>query len=338
MNYGGEKVYREYTLNKTEAELIGDIGFGHSVKVDTAIRKNILIVGQNSYIGKSLIAYIDEHYSENFSYNAISVRNEEWKDQDFSNYDVIIHLAGIAHADVGNASEEEKERYYKVNTDLAVDVAKKAKKDGVKEFVYMSSMIVYGNSGKVGTPKIVTAKTVPNPANFYGDSKLQADVAIREMSDDNFKVMVIRPPMIYGKGSKGNFATLAKLANKMPVFPSIDNARSMLYIDNLSEFMCQLMLIRDESIKRNATIFLPQNAEWEKTANVVKLIATAKGKKIVLLGILNPFVRLFSIIPGKIGNLANKAFGNMVYDLDASRYDGIDYQRVGMEEAVELMN
>lgn len=132
----------------------------------------------------------------------------------------------------------------------------------------MSSMIVYGDSAPYGKDKIIDEHTVPKAANFYGDSKLQADVAVRSFADDSFKVLVIRPPMIYGKGSKGNYPTLAKLAKKLPVFPDVDNKRSMLHIDNLCEFLCQIMLVSD--IKENATVFMPQNAEWTKTSDMVK--------------------------------------------------------------------
>ena len=155
-----------------------------------------------------------------------------------------------------NVSEETKAKYYAVNNGSEVKVAEKAKNEGVKEFIFMSSMIVYGESAPYGTEKIVDEYTVPNPANFYGDSKLQADMAVRDLADDLFKVLVLRPPMIYGKGSKGNYPTLAKLAKKLPVFPDVDNARSMLHIDNLCEFLCQIMLVKERS--ENAVVLFPQ--------------------------------------------------------------------------------
>lgn len=121
------------------------------------------------------------------------------EEKDFSGYDIVYHVAGIAHADVGSVDEATKADYYAVNTDLAVEVCEKAKEEGVKQFVFMSSMIIYGDSAPYGRKKIVDGHTVPVAANFYGDSKLQADVAVRDLADDKFKVIVIRPPMIYGK-------------------------------------------------------------------------------------------------------------------------------------------
>ena len=152
----------------------------------------------------------------------------------------------------------------------------------------MSSMIVYGESAPYGKKKIIDENTIPTPANFYGDSKLQADVAIRELADDNFKVIVLRPPMIYGKGSKGNYPVLAKLAKKLPVFPDVDNERSMLYIENLCEFLCQVMLVR--KIRRNVIVLIPQNAEWTNTSVMVRQIANISGKKIAVFKIMRPMV------------------------------------------------
>ncbi len=327
-----EVAERHYADGKSEEEVIGNIGFGEPVEVDKQSKKKVLITGVGSYIGESFTKYSKAHYAENFEIDSIDMQDDSWKEKDFSVYDVIYHVAGIAHADVGNVSEEIKEKYYAVNTDLAIETAKKAKTDGVKEFIFMSSMIVFGDSAPYGMKKIVDEHTVPIPANFYGDSKLQADVAVRKLADENFKVIVLRPPMIYGKGSKGNYPTLAKLAKKLPVFPDVDNERSMLHIDNLCEFLCQIMLVKE--VKQNATVLIPQNAEWTKTAVMVKEIAKVSGKNIVEIKILRPAVAIGCKVPGKIGGIINKAFGNSCYALEMSKYDGIDYQKVDFKSSI----
>ena len=326
-----KKTGRHYTDEKSKEELIGNIGFGETVQVDREAHKKVLITGAGSYIGESFQTYAAEHYSDNFSITTLDLLDPGWKDADFSSYDVVYHVAGIAHADVGKVSEATKEKYYEVNTDLAVEVAEKAKQDGVEEFIFMSSMIVYGDSAPYGKRKVIDANTVPEPANFYGDSKLQADVAVRELANNDFKVIVLRPPMIYGKGSKGNYPLLAKLAKTLPVFPDVDNERSMLYIENLCEFLCQIMLIE---VKQNATVLMPQNGEWTKTAEMVREIAEVSGKKCVSLKTLELVVFICGKIPGKIGGLVNKAFGNMVYDQKISMYDGLEYQRIDLGESI----
>lgn len=326
------KAYRNYTEGKTAEELIGNIGFGEVVTVDRTAKKKVLITGAGSYIGQTFTTYAKEHYPENFEIDELDMIGDDWREYDFSKYDIVYHVAGIAHADVGNVSEETKEKYYAVNTDLTVEVARKAKAQHVKEFVFMSSMIVYGESAPYGKKKVIDANTVPTPVNFYGDSKLQADVAVRELADDSFKVIVLRPPMIYGKGSKGNYPTLAKLAKKMPVFPDVDNERSMLYIENLCEFLCQIMLVGN--VKQNATVLIPQNAEWSNTSMMVKEISKVDGKNILELKVLRPVVAVASKIPGKISGLTNKAFGNNCYAHGMAVYPGINYRSVNLKESV----
>lgn len=326
------KVYRNYTEGKNDEELIGNIGFGEQVTVDRTAKKKVLITGAGSYIGQSFITYAKEHYPENFEIDELDMIGNGWRTYDFAKYDIVYHVAGIAHADVGNVSEETKEKYYAVNTDLTVEVARKAKAEQVKEFIFMSSMIVYGESAPYGKKKVIDEHTVPAPANFYGDSKLQADVAVRELADDSFKVIVLRPPMIYGRGSKGNYPTLAKLAKKMPVFPDVDNERSMLYIENLCEFLCQIMLVGNA--KQNATVLIPQNAEWTNTSMMVKEISKVDGKNILELKVLKPAVAVAGKIPGKISGLTNKAFGNSCYAHETSKYDRIDYQKITLRDSI----
>lgn len=329
-----EKKHRKYTDNRTNDELIGKIGFSEPVEIDRQTKKKVLITGAGSYIGQSFINYAKKNYPDNFEIEELDLMETSWKNVSFSKYDIVYHVAGIAHADVGKVSEETKEKYYKVNTDLTVEVAKKAKEDGVREFIFMSSMIIYGESAPYGKKKVIDENTVPMPANFYGDSKLQADVAVRTLADEKFKVIVLRPPMIYGKGSKGNYPILAKIARKLPVFPNVNNERSMLHIDNLCEFLCQIMLVRENN--DNAIVLIPQNAEWIKTSAMVKEIANVSGKNIIELKVLKPAVIIGSKIPGKIGGIVNKAFGNNCYAHNISVYSDIDYQKITLKESIKL--
>ena len=289
--------------------------------------KRVLITGANSYIGNSFEEYAAEKYPDQFHITKISMRDGSWQNYDFSAYDIVFHVAGIAHADVGSVNEETKAKYYVVNTDLAIKVAKKAKEAGVGQFVFMSSAIIYGDSAPYGNQKIITRDTKPEPANFYGDSKLQADLGIQKLADCKFLTCILRPPMIYGKGSKGNYPTLAKMAKKLPAFPDVENRRSMLYIENLCEFLFQVM-IRSES-----GVFFPQNAEYTRTSEMVRMIAEVSGHRIVVSKALNWIVELAEAIPGKTRGLANKAFGNLCYEASISQYD-FEYQVVSLRESI----
>lgn len=290
--------------------------------------KKVLITGANSYIGTTFENWIKEN-APHIQADTQDMLGEEWKQADFSGYDAIFHVAGIAHADVGKVTEEQKALYYKVNADLTGECAAKAKKEGVKQFVFMSSIIVYGESAGIGKERVITKDTPLTPANFYGDSKVKAEEALQELTDEKFKIVILRPPMIYGKGSKGNYPLLAKLARKLPFFPNVKNQRSMLYVGNLCKFIA-CVIEREEN-----GIFYPQNKEYVNTGEMVKYIAKARGKKIRLTGIFNPALKLMGKLGGKPGGLVNKAFGNMTYEKSMSQYD-FEYQIYNLEESIYL--
>lgn len=279
--------------------------------------KRILITGKNSYIGNSFEEWIAD--DDNFYVEKISLKDDSWKEISFSKFDVILHVAGIAHVSSDSKMEEQ---YYKVNRDLTIEVAKKAKKDGVKQFVFMSSIIVYGDSDKLdGT---INVSTVPKPSNFYGNSKLQAEKGIVSLQAHNFNIVIIRPPMIYGKDSKGNYPKLAKLAQVTPIFPNFSNKRSMLHIDNLCEFI-RLMIGNSES-----GLFFPQNKEFVNTSELVQTISKMHGKKIWLTSIFNPLIKKtlkFETI--------KKIFGNLVYEKSMSIYKE-RYQIRDLEDSIKL--
>jgi nucleoside-diphosphate-sugar epimerase len=263
--------------------------------------KRILITAKSSYIGNAFGAWTMDKYITEF----ITCRTNEWRAMDFSKYDVILHVAGIAHVSTDPNLES---HYYKVNRDLTVELAKKAKNEGVKQFIFLSSIIVYGDS--INEDKIINKNTIPEPSNFYGNSKLLAEEGVKPLESDDFKIVILRPPMIYGKGSKGNYPKMAKIARKVPVFPNINNLRSMLHIDNLCEFI-RLMIDNEER-----GLFFPQNSEYVNTSEMVKIIAEAHGKSIRLIKIFNPLIK---VIGTKV-RLINKVFGTLVYEQNMSNY------------------
>lgn len=287
--------------------------------------KKILITGANSYIGTSYENYIKENYPDDYTVDTVDMIDGSWRNKDFSEYDVIYHVAGIAHSDNGKISAEKEKLYRSVNTDLTVETAEKAKADGVKQFIFMSSAIVYGDSAPIGKSKVIKRDTLVNPTNCYGDSKVQAENGIRLLNDDNFKVVILRPPMIYGKGSKGNYPVLAKMALKLPVFPMVKNQRSMLYIENLCEFV-RLMVENEEQ-----GTFCPQNAEYSNTSELVKIIAEAHGKKVHLIRGFGWALKIMS----KVTGLVNKAFGSLSYEMSISEYKD-EYRKINLEESIRI--
>lgn len=286
--------------------------------------KKILITGAGSYVGESVRKYMLAH--GDYQIDAVDTMGDAWKAVDFTQYDVVYHVAGIAHV---NADPKMEALYYKVNRDLTIEVARAAKAAGVKQFIFMSSQIVFHESQSLKT-EVLTSSTRENPNGFYGDSKLQAErglLALNDNDDDNenqMKICILRPCMIYGPNAKGNFPRLANLASRVPVFPAWHNKRSMLYIDNLAEFVKQCV---DREMYGT---FYPQNRELADTVEIIRFFAKAAGHKVWITRLLNPFVWLGSFVLQPI----NKMFATYYYDPEMSKYD-FEYQLVSFEESLK---
>ncbi|MCD8555147.1 MAG: NAD-dependent epimerase/dehydratase family protein [Bacteroides graminisolvens] len=281
--------------------------------------KKVLITGAGSYVGESVRKYILSTSSD-FEIDAVDTMGDNWKKADYSKYDVVYHVAGIAHV---NADPKMEALYYKVNRDLTIEVAKHAKAAGVKQFIFMSSQIVFHESQSL-KPEMLTKNTKENPNGFYGDSKLQAEKGLHELECDTFKICILRPPMIYGPNAKGNFPRLAGLACKTPFFPAYHNNRSMLYIDNLAEFVKQAIL------RGMSGTFYPQNREQSDTVEIIRFFAKEAGHKVWISSLFNPFVSLGSYFLQPI----NKMFATYYYDPEMSKHD-FDYQLVSLEESLK---
>jgi nucleoside-diphosphate-sugar epimerase len=261
--------------------------------------KKILITGTDSYIGTSVERWLLKE-PDKYVVDTVDMRDESWKVKDFNEYDVVFHVAGIAHI---KETSDNQDLFYKVNRDLAYETTQKAKKGGVKQFIFLSSMSVYGIENGV-----INENTLLQPNTAYGKSKIEAEELIKNLQDGFFTVATLRPPMVYGKGCKGNYPRLARWALKMPVFPRVDNKRSMIYIDNLSEFVKQLI------DNRSGGLFFPQNAKYVNTSEMVKLIARTHGKRVVMTRLFNLLLRLLNV------RTVNKVFGDLVYDMSMSEY------------------
>lgn len=281
--------------------------------------KKVLITGAGSYIGTKVEEWL-KRSPELFEVDAVDTLNDNWKNADFSKYDVVYNVAGIAHV---KAKKEEEPLYYAVNRDMVIEIAKAAKAAGVKQFIHMSSMIVY-KEVKTLKGKNIHPDTQPVPNGFYGDSKLKGEYGIKQLESPFFHVCILRPPMIYGPGCKGNFPKLVWLATRVPVFPEWHNKRSMLYIDNLCEFVKQVILhnIRGE--------VFPQNAEYADTVEIIRFYAKKYGRKIWITKLFNPLIWLTGNFIRPIG----KMFSDSTYDMKMSNY-GFEYQIVGQEDSYE---
>jgi len=277
--------------------------------------KRILITGVNSYIGTSFKNWLMQ-WPDEYTVETVDTISDEWKKKSFSSYDVILHVAGIVHK---KEKPEMEKLYYDVNCDLAVAVAKKAKLDGVAQFIFMSTKGVYTPN----TP-VITAKTEPKPVKLYGRSKLMAEKEISKLISDNFTVSILRPPTVYGRNCSGNYVKLSKLARHLLVFPYVNSQRSMIYITNLCEF---IKIIIDCNY---AGVFFPQNREYVCTSEMVRCISKAQNRNIVLSKLLGKIVILLMKRIGKLRTM----FSDSVYDKSLSSLGSFEYCKIGFEESI----
>lgn len=271
--------------------------------------KHVLITGANSYIGICVEQYLNQ-WPEAYRVDTVDMIGDGWREVSFATYDAVLHVAGIVHQEKTKNDPQQEALYDRVNARLPVEVAAKAKAEGVKQFLFMSSMSVYGLAAPVGNVVTITADTPLCPNDNYGISKMKAEEGLLALAGDGLKLAILRPPMIYGKGCKGNYVTLAKLAKKLPAFPKVENRRSMLYVENLAEFI--RLLIEDEA----EGIFCPQNEEYVNTSDLVSRIAHANGKNLLLVGGFTWALKLMRCVTA----LPDKAFGSLCYDRELSRY------------------
>jgi len=284
--------------------------------------KKILITGERSYIGVAVEKRLMQ-FTERYKVDTISVRTPEWQDYPFSSYDTVLHVAAIVHT-----KERDLSKYFGVNRDLAVHVAQVARNSGVSQFIFLSTMGVYG----VETGRI-TLDSKPSPKTPYATSKYEAEVALERMSDDHFRVAIIRPPIVYGPGCKGNYPRLSWLARTAKLFPRVSNRRSMIYIDNLAEF---IRLVID---RRLSGLLFPQNAEYVNTTELVSRIAAAHQTNLRIVPGLTWVLKLGMALSADV----RKVFGSFYYDLDLpggphwkEQDASFDYQLVDFDKSIRL--
>lgn len=229
----------------------------------------LLLTGSSGFIG----SYFQSNYGDKCDIETFSFLKDDFDSLDLTQVDTVIHLSALVHQ-MGGAA---KEKYTKVNVDNTLALAQKAKQSGVKQFVFISSVKVYGE--ETDTP--YTEVTKCEPQDDYGKSKLAAENLLMEMEDNNFIVSILRTPIVYGKGVKANILNLVKLVDKVPILPfgSISNRRSMVYIGNLCD-----MIERLYECKISGT-FLAGDDQPVSTTGLIEIIAKVRNRQVVLLNI-----------------------------------------------------
>ncbi len=256
--------------------------------------KRVLVTGKNGYIASSLLTYL-RGFPEEYAVEPISLHGEAWKSADFSQYDTVVHCAGLAHI---KETARNAQAYYEINRDLTIAIAKKAKAEGVGQFIYLSSLSVYGMDEGVITPE-----TEPRPRSTYGKSKLEAERSLHSMEMETFRIAILRPPMVYGAGCKGNYRTLIKLSVVLPAVPDYVNQRSAVSITRLCEYIKKTI---DANI---CGVFVPQDEKCLCTCAEIARLAAERGRNLPMVRLLNFGPVLLRRFTGK----GRKAFGDLVY-------------------------
>lgn len=248
--------------------------------------KRVLVIGANSYIGKKFYEYTKNKEGHEMYVDMVTASDGAWREIDLSGYDSILHLAAIVHK---KEKKYMKDLYEEINHKLAVEIARKAKENKIGQFIFLSTAAVFGN----GT-SCITKDTIPKPVTYYGKSKFAAEKDIMKLQDKAFKVAIVRPPMVYGDGCKGNYARLEKLARFTPIFPEYHNKRSVVHVDNLSEYLANLIIEAKEGY------FYPQDSEYLDTCMEIVRIRNKFGKRTWLVkwgnGIISLLLSRFSTL------------------------------------------
>lgn len=278
----------------------------------------ILIIGKDSYIGN----HIDDRLSiYGWNVSQLDVLTDEWTLFDYSKYDAIVHVAGIVHRPDCN----DWDLYKSVNTDMPIAIATLAKKQGVKQYVFFSTMGVYG-IGKELKPNVIDEHTPLMADTMYGKSKLMAEEGLRELQDESFNVVCVRPPSVYGKGCKGGYITgFTSIAQRLPIVPkAYSNVKqSFIYIDNLAELV---RLILENQLNG---VFCPQDDKSVSANELLEVISKSIRKKYIASRLLGFFVQMLSFIP-----LIKKAYGGVEYSKELSTIKDLAYVVVPFDEGI----
>ncbi|HDP74540.1 MAG TPA: NAD-dependent epimerase/dehydratase family protein, partial [Bacteroidales bacterium] len=260
----------------------------------------ILLIGKNSFIGKNFITF--SKFNDIQEVDSINLIPEKFN---FSKFDVIIHLAAIVH----QSKQISIEKYLKVNAEFPVQVAKKAKSNGVKQFIFLSTTKVYGdNPPPVG---YWDEGSECNPTDAYGLSKHKAEQELLALSVSTFTVSIVRTPLVYGEGVKANMLSLMKLVNRVPILPfkGINAKRSITFIGNLTAYIDRIIEIRAMGI------FLAQDKEPVSVEELVRLIAAGLKRKTFLF---NPGKLLLRLVKELAPSIYARLFSSSVIDNSAT--------------------
>ena len=252
------------------------------------MKRTIVVTGASGFIGTGFI----KRYSSHHKVKTVKLREQVIENIDFKDVDTILHLSALVHQ-MNNVDDS---LYFKINRDTTLELAKHAKNAGVKHFVFMSTVKVYGEYTKENLPFDENSQC--NPTDSYGKSKLEAEKGLRSLEDTSFKVSIIRPPLVYGKNVRANMLKIINLTYRHKVLPfgGINNIRSIVFLDNL------LSLINEVVIQQKVGVFIAKDELSISTTNLIQIIAKTLNKKIYLIKSPSLLIRILKYFKPTIYN------------------------------------
>lgn len=275
-------------------------------------KKTLMITGASGFIGSNFI----KRYEKEYNIVPVCLIKNKPEDLDFSGVDTILHLAALVHQMKG-APEE---KYFEINTRLTERLAKKAKENGVKQFVFYSTVKVYGYDGDLENHDFVLTENSPcNPNDPYGASKYEAEKILKNLENENFKISIIRPPLVYGEGVKGNMLSLIKLVNKCPILPFDydNNRRTMVGIENLL-YMTKLIIDKEAN-----GIYIGSDLKDVSIKNITEAMENKLNKKRLKIKIPS---LIFKILCFSHKKIMVRVYGSLMFK-QADNYIKIGYRK-----------
>jgi len=286
----------------------------------------VLVTGASGFVGGHLVPLLErEGWSVRRAVRKRSGKGEEvvigslgpstgWQSA-LADVDAVVHLAARVH----HQREEHAVKIYRdVNIDGTLHLARTAANSGVKQFVFVSTVLVHGRSNDGRAP--FTENDVLTPRGLYGMSKAAAEAGLRNIAQESaMRVTVIRPPLVYGSGARGNFAMLARavrLGIPLP-FAGIHNYRAFLSVQNLASFISARLKQADKSFD----VFLVADQEQVSTPEFIERLASAAGARSRLFSMPSPLLRVLLGMTGR-QEVRDSLMGSLVLDVSKAASTG----------------
>ena len=221
--------------------------------------------------------------------------------------DTVYHLAGFSH-DARDASKI-KNLYRKVNIDATVELAKLAVKNGVKKFIFISSVKA---GGRGTSDKCITENDQRMPEGVYGETKRKAELSLLEIGrKSGMHVSIVRPSLVYGPNAKGNLKLMLSGIKKgwFPPLPETNNKRSMIHVDDLVR---AILLVADDD-RANGEIFIATDSAPHSSRDIYDAMCNVVGKSTPKWSVPKILFDIVSLLSLRIKYKINKLLGNECY-------------------------